>query len=62
MSSQRSFSGDDGAEPLAGLASAFLIAGGRAVLASHWTLLSDEAEQLTVGVRFDRDSLHALHL
>jgi CHAT domain-containing protein len=43
-------SGEDGAEPLAGLASAFLIAGARTVVASYWTLLSAEAEDLTNGM------------
>lgn len=48
--------GEDGSEPLAGLASAFLIAGARSVLASHWTLQSDEAEDLTTGmVRAERE-------
>lgn len=43
-------SGDDGAEPLAGLASAFLIAGARTVVASHWRVATNVAETLTTGM------------
>jgi CHAT domain-containing protein len=43
-------SGDDGAEPLAGLASAFLIAGARTVVASHWRVATNMAETLTTGM------------
>ncbi len=40
-------SGEDGAEPLAGLASTFLIAGAHTVLATHWTLPTNDAVRLT---------------
>jgi CHAT domain-containing protein/tetratricopeptide (TPR) repeat protein len=39
--------GEDGSEPLAGLASAFMTAGGRSVVASYWTLDDAAAEELT---------------
>ncbi|HME26416.1 MAG TPA: CHAT domain-containing protein [Acetobacteraceae bacterium] len=42
--------GEDGGEPLAGLASAFMIAGGHSVVASIWVLSDDTAGQLTSAV------------
>jgi CHAT domain-containing protein len=40
-------SGEDGAEPLAGLTSAFLAAGARSIAATHWTIESDATEQVS---------------
>lgn len=48
---------DDGSEPLAGLASAFLVAGARSVLASHWEVDSAAAETIstkTVSLMHDK--------
>ena len=42
--------GSPGAPGLSGLAKAFLYAGGRSLLVSHWAVLSDAAERLTTGV------------
>ena len=39
--------GTDGAEALSGLAKAFFYAGSRALLVSHWPVLSDAAVNLT---------------
>ena len=39
--------GQDGGEPLAGLASAFMTAGSRYVVASYWTLADETAGELT---------------
>ncbi|MGE4311360.1 CHAT domain-containing protein [Desulfovibrio sp.] len=44
-----SVAGDDGSEPLSGLASAFLVAGARRVLASHWEVDASAAESITTG-------------
>lgn len=52
-----SVAGDDGSEPLAGLASAFLVAGARSVLASHWEVDSAAAETIstkTVSLMHDK--------
>ena len=53
-----SVAGDDGSEPLAGLASAFLVAGARSVLASHWEVDSAAAETIstkTVSLMHDKN-------
>jgi len=41
--------GTPGAEGLSGLAKAFFYAGSRALLVSHWPLVSDAAVKLTTG-------------
>lgn len=43
-------SGEDGAEPLAGLAAAFMAAGVKTVMASHWQVASNPARELTTTV------------
>jgi CHAT domain-containing protein len=43
-------SGEDGAEPLAGLASAFLVAGAHAVLSTQWPVVSQAAKAISVDV------------
>lgn len=42
--------GTDGAEGLSGLAKAFFYAGSRALLVSHWPVVSDAAVKLTTGM------------
>jgi CHAT domain-containing protein len=42
--------GSPGARGLSGLAKAFLYAGSRSLLVSHWAVLSDAAERLTTGM------------
>lgn len=42
--------GTPGAPGLSGLAKAFIYAGSRALLVSHWAVLSDAAERLTTGM------------
>jgi CHAT domain-containing protein len=42
--------GSPGAEGLSGLAKAFLYAGARSVLVSHWPVASDAAVSLTTGM------------
>jgi CHAT domain-containing protein len=41
--------GTPGADGLSGLAKAFIYAGGRALLVSHWSVFSDAARALTTG-------------
>jgi CHAT domain-containing protein len=41
---------EDGSEPLGGLVGAFLAAGAKKVVASHWEVESDAAEQLITGL------------
>ena len=43
-------SGEDGAEPLAGLASAFLVAGAREVLSTQWPVVTDAAEAVSTAM------------
>ncbi|WP_428564705.1 MAG: CHAT domain-containing protein [Solidesulfovibrio sp. DCME] len=43
-------SGEDGAEPLTGLASAFLVAGARSVVSTQWPVVTDAAEAVSTAV------------
>lgn len=43
-------SGEDGAEPLAGLASAFLVAGARSVLSTQWPVVSEASEAVSTAM------------
>jgi len=43
-------SGEDGAEPLAGLASSFLIAGARGVLSTQWPVVSEASEAVSTAM------------